>query len=129
MRRAVHALKASIVCIVPFAAGAGAEAQVITGTLEGRVTDSSGALLPGVTITATSSATAAAFTVPTTSEGLYRLPFLPSGSYDVRAALSGFRTETKQGVVVRVNDSSVVDFTLSVAPVSEAITVQATPSA
>src|SRR5206468_3941811 len=42
-------------------------------------TDSSGALLLGVTITATSSATAAAFTVPTTSEGLYRLPFLPSG--------------------------------------------------
>ena len=53
---------------------------------------------------------------------------MPSGTYDVRADLSGFRTETKQGVAVRVNDSAVVDFTLTVAPVSETITVQAAPS-
>jgi hypothetical protein len=53
------------------------------------------------------------------------VPFLPSGTYDVRAELSGFRTETRQGVAVRVNDSSVVDFVLAVAPVSETITVQA----
>src|SRR2546426_4244593 len=95
------------------------EAQVISGTVEGRVTDSSGAVLPGVTITALNTATAATFTVATTSEGLYRVPYVPSGTYDVRADLSGFRTETKQGVAVRVNDSAVVDFTLTVAPVSE----------
>src|SRR5919197_3587766 len=104
-----------------------AAAQVITGTLEGRVTDSSGAVLPGVNVTATNTATAATFTAATTSEGLYRVPYLPSGTYDVRADLSGFRTETKQGVTIRVNDSAVVDFTLTVAPVSETITVQAAP--
>jgi Carboxypeptidase regulatory-like domain len=104
------------------------EAQVISGTVEGRATDSSGAVLPGVTITALNTATAATFTVATTREGLYRVPYVPSGTYDVRADLSGFRTETKQGVTVRVNDSAVVDFTLTVAPVSETITVEATPA-
>jgi hypothetical protein len=116
------------VALLTVAATPGA-AQVITGTLEGRVTDSSGGVLPGVTITATNTATAATSTVATTSEGFYRVPYLPSGTYDVRADLSGFRTETKQGVTVRVNDSAVIDFTLTVAPVSETITVQATPSA
>jgi hypothetical protein len=115
------------VTVLAVAANDGA-AQVITGTLEGRVTDSSGGVLPGVTVSATNPATAATSTVATTSEGFYRVPYLPSGTYDVRAELSGFRTETKQGVTVRVNDSVVVDFTLTVAPVSETITVQATPS-
>ena len=105
-----------------------AGAQAITGTIDGRVTDSSGGVLPGVTITVTNTATTATATVATTRDGLYRVPYLPPGPYDVRADLSGFRTETKQGVVVRVNDSAVVDFTLIVAPVSETITVQATPA-
>jgi len=102
--------------------------QVITGTVEGRVKDAQGGMLPGATITATNTATAASFAAATTSEGLYRIPFLPSGTYDIRADLSGFRTETKTGVAVRVNDSVVVDFELTIAPVSETITVEATPS-
>ena len=103
-----------------------AHAQVITGTLEGRAKDQQGSVLPGVTVTARNSATGASIVAVTSGEGLYRMPFLPPGSYDVRAELSGFRTETRQGVAVRVNDSSVVDFDLAVAAVSETITVQAT---
>jgi hypothetical protein len=103
--------------------------QVISGTVEGRVKDAQGGMLPGLTVTAVNTATAAAFSTSTTSEGLYRIPYIPSGTYDVRAELSGFRGETKTGVIVRVNDSVVVDFDLSIAPVSETITVQATPSA
>ena len=101
-------------------------AQVITGTVEGRVKDSQGGVLPGATITAINAGTAASFVASTTSEGLYRIPYLPSGTYEIRADLSGFRTESRQGVAVRVNDAVVVDFDLAVAPVSETITVQAT---
>jgi hypothetical protein len=101
-------------------------AQVITGTVEGRVKDSQGGVLPGATITAVNTGTAASFVASTTSDGLYRVPYLPPGTYDIRADLSGFRSESRQGVVVRVNDASVVDFDLAVAPVSETITVQAT---
>ena len=102
--------------------------QVITGTIEGRVTDAQGGVLPGVTMTAVNPATAASVSTITTSEGLYRFPFLPPGTYDVRAELSGFRTEIEKAVDVRVNDSVVADFELGVAPVSETITVQASPS-
>src|SRR5712692_582173 len=105
-----------------------AHAQVITGTVEGRARDQQGSVLPGVTVTALNSATGASIVAVTSGDGLYRMPFLPLGSYDVRAELSGFRTETRQGVAVRVNDSSVVDFELAVAPVSETITVQAMAS-
>src|SRR5205809_3046303 len=73
--------------------------QVISGTVEGRVKDAQGGMLPA-TITAVNTATAASFVAATTSEGLYRIPFLPSGTYDIRADSSGFRTETKTGVVV-----------------------------
>src|SRR4029453_1085826 len=81
-------------CIVTYANSAGlAAAQVLTGTAEGRVTDIQGGVLAGATITATNTGTAAAFVVPTTGDGLYRFPFLPSGDYDFRADLSGFRSE------------------------------------
>src|SRR6266540_4461914 len=105
-----------------------ARAQVITGTVEGRVTDSQGAVLPGVAMTAVNTATKGMFAGTTTSEGLYRLTFLPPATYEIKAELSGFRGEMRQGVVVRVNDAVVVDFTLAIASVSETITVQATAS-
>jgi hypothetical protein len=105
-----------------------ATAQAITGAIEGRVKDTQGGVLPGVTLTATNPATGVAVTTVTTTEGLYRVLYLLPGTFDVRAELSGFRSETKQGVDVRVNDSVVIDFDLAVAPVSETITVQASPS-
>jgi hypothetical protein len=113
-----------VMILMTFGAGSAA-GQVVTGTVEGRVKDSQGGVLPGVTITATHTATTATFAAGTTTEGLYRIPFLPSGTYDVRADLAGFRSEARQGVAVRVNDSVVVDFELTVAAVSETITVQA----
>jgi hypothetical protein len=100
-------------------------AQVITGTAEGRVKDSQGAVLPGVTVTAVNTATAAVVVTTTSGEGLYRMPYLPPGTYDIRAELPGFRSETRQGVPVRVNDSAVVDFELAVAAVAETVFVQA----
>lgn len=103
-------------------------AQAVTGTIEGRVKDPQGAVLPGVTITAINMATKTTIVGASTSEGLYRIPFLPSGTYDVRAELGGFRTATRQGVAVRVNDSAVVDFSLSVGDVAETVVVQANSS-
>ncbi|HXG87362.1 MAG TPA: carboxypeptidase regulatory-like domain-containing protein [Vicinamibacterales bacterium] len=114
-----------IVVVLWLAAGsASAGAQVISGTVEGRVKDAQGGVLPGVTITAINTATATRLAGVTGSEGLYRIPFVPSGVYEVRAEMSGFRTEARQGVEVRVNDSAVVDFALPVAPVAETITVE-----
>src|SRR6266852_3060313 len=121
-------MKTWTIAALVFALAGAARAQVITGSVEGRARDQQGSVLPGVTVTARNTATGASIVAVTSGDGLYRMPFLPPGSYDVRAELSGFRTETRQGVTVRVNDAGVVDFELAVAPVSETITVQASAS-
>ena len=67
--------------------------QRITGTIEGRVTDPSGAVLPGVEITVTNEQTQENRTNITNERGLYNVPLLPPGAYSVRAVLPGFKTD------------------------------------
>ncbi len=63
----------------------------INATLSGTITDSSGALIPGVTVTATNEATGVASTALSNESGVYRYPSLQPGNYDVKASLSGFQ--------------------------------------
>jgi hypothetical protein len=63
----------------------------INATLSGTISDSSGALIPGVTVTATNEATGVESTALTNESGIYRYPSLQPGNYDVKATLSGFQ--------------------------------------
>src|SRR5207249_10613763 len=67
-------------------------AQITTGTILGTVSDASGAVVPGATITATHLDTGAVRTAVSDSAGGYLLAALPIGSYKVRAELQGFKT-------------------------------------
>jgi hypothetical protein len=96
-----------------------------TGQINGAVTDSSGALLPGVTIEATNTATGAVRTSVTGTDGLYTIPLLQPGDYTVKATLQGFRVSQRDGVRVTVTATSRVAFQLEVGQVSETITVTA----
>ena len=69
----------------------GASAQA-TAELNGRVTDESGAVLPGVTVTATQTDTAFTRTVTTNEDGSWVMPNLPTGPYRLEVSLQGFRT-------------------------------------
>ena len=71
------------------------------GTISGEVRDSSGAIVPGVTITATNKATNAVREAQSNTSGEYSLPAMQPGIYEVKAALPGFRTVT-QTVEVQV---------------------------
>src|ERR1700731_4211495 len=73
-----------------------------TGVITGRVLDSSGAVLPGVTISLKGSEGAAQFSGVTDGQGVYRLTNLPPAIYDVRIELTGFESITRQAVV-RIN--------------------------
>ncbi len=116
----------AIGCFLAVASTSGvAFAQATTGTIEGQVKDAQGAVLPGVVMTATNTQTRASSGAASTGSGLYRIPYLPLGSYEVRAELSGFQTQVKTGVVVRLNETAVVDFTLSIAPLQQEVTVVA----
>jgi hypothetical protein len=101
-----------------------AAAQITSATLVGTVTDSSGAALPGVTVTARNADTGFTRTVTTSEAGAYRLEFLPIGTYSVEAELAGFKTGVRSGVVLAVNDSVRIDVTLELGAISETVTVE-----
>jgi hypothetical protein len=96
-----------------------------TAQLSGRVTDQSGAVLPGVEITATQTATGIARNTITNETGNYILPNLPIGPYRLEASLPGFRTFVQTGIVLQVGGNPTVNVVLEVGQVSETIEVQA----
>ena len=97
--------------------------QVITGTILGKVTDESKAALPGVTILIKNVDIGQTRTVITDEGGNYRASALTLGMYEVRAELAGFQPRLRTGITVNVGGEDVVNFTLGVALVSEAIVV------
>ena len=96
-----------------------------TGQITGMVTDSSGGVLPGVTVDATNTATGAVRTAVTGADGLYTLPLLQPGVYTVKAALAGFKTAQQDGVRVTVTETARAVFQLEVGAVTETVTVTA----
>ncbi len=95
------------------------------GELTGTVRDETGAALPGATITITHLPSGLTRVVVTNESGRYRVPLLPVGPYRIEAELSGFAKLIREGVVVTVGSAPVIDLTLPLASVTEAITVTA----
>jgi hypothetical protein len=98
-------------------------AQETTGTIIGTVTDASGGVLPGVTITVRHLGTGQTVERITSAEGLYTVPLLPVGAYEVSFNLSGFQPRVVRGLILSVNDRIVVDAQLAVGGVSEVVEV------
>src|SRR4051812_2861959 len=91
---------------------AGASAQDFRGGITGRVVDSSGGRMPGVSVTATNVATNVNSTTTTNSEGDYAILFLNPGTYSLAAELSGFKKVLRQNIEVRVGEKLGLDLTL-----------------
>ena len=115
----------SAVLSLALAAPAFAQSQAANGAIEGTVTDSSGAVLPGVTVTVTNLDTGLERSIVTNEKGLYRAPLLPLGNYRVVAELQGFKKYEQSGVRVSVGQAAVVNVAMGVGAVSETITVLA----
>jgi len=116
-------LRVSIFLVSVLSAGI-AWAQA-TAQISGAVVDQSGAVLPGVAITATQTDTGIARSAVTNESGFFVLPNLAVGPYRVEAVLSGFRTFVQTGVTLQVNASVVVNPVLQLGEVSEQVAVQA----
>lgn len=97
--------------------------QSITGGIFGTVKDSTGAILPKATITATNIATGLVRTATTGDSGDYSIGLLPVGEYRVTAELTGFKTAVVQGVVVQIDQKTRIDITLTVGEITEEILV------
>ena len=100
-----------------------AMAQRTTGEIIGKVTDESGALLPGVTVTLRGAAVAGTPTTVTSETGTYRFPVLPPGTYEVEYVLSGFGTLKREEIPIAVGATVELDVTLKVSTLAETITV------
>ena len=92
--------------------------------LSGTVTDSTGAVLPGVTITAAHQASGNRFTTVTDGGGVYRIP-VRIGAYRIVAELQGFTTVTRAGVEVLVGQTATINVQLTPSTVQETVTVTA----
>jgi Carboxypeptidase regulatory-like domain/TonB dependent receptor len=102
-----------------------ARAQAGTASLRGTIVDAQGAALPGVAVTATSLATAAARATVTDASGTYQLLALPPGDYQVKFELSGFRTAVHDKVTLQVDVASKLDVPLEIGSLSETVNVTA----
>jgi hypothetical protein len=100
-------------------------AQEQTASIQGSVTDSTGAALPGVTVEATSPDRGQKLSVQTDSAGHYHFPSVPPGVYTVTATLSGMQPASASKVEAKLGSSPKVDLVLKVAAVAESITVSA----
>ena len=100
-------------------------AQRTTGDIRGAITDTSGAVLPGVTVTLRGRGVAGAPTTVSNETGIYRFPNLVPGTYDVSAELSGFATSTQTGVPVSLGATVELNLQMKLSAQSETITVVA----
>src|SRR5436309_15361814 len=105
--------------------GAAAFAQHTTATVTGTVTDATGALVPGVTITVTNLATNGVRETKSDETGSYTLPFLPAGEYSVTAVAPGFQTQKIDRVTLQVQQTARVALQLRVGDVAETVNVEA----
>jgi hypothetical protein len=95
------------------------------GEITGTVTDSSGAVVSGATVTVTNVATSVDRRVTTNDVGNYTVPFLNPGVYNITAQLSGFKAATRSGLTLQVGDVARVNFTMEVGAVTETVAVSA----
>ena len=98
-------------------------AQTTTGAIRGVVTDESGAVLPGVTVTLKGPATAGTPTTTTNEAGIYRFPNLAPGTYQITVELAGFTSSTQTGIPVALGGTSEVGVQLKISTQQESVTV------
>jgi hypothetical protein len=98
-------------------------AQESRGSLSGRVVDSSGAVLPGVTITVVNIGTTVSSTTVTNDQGQFTVLYLTPATYRVSAELSGFKKAINEAVEIRVGDRAQLDFTLQAGGITEEVQV------
>src|SRR5215470_17529446 len=97
------------------------------GSIQGVVTDATGAVIPGANVTATNVATGVKTERGTTEAGLYVIAPLPPGEYTVSVSVGGFQTMVQRNVIVDALSSITVDLALKIGDVKETVTVESAP--
>ena len=109
--------------LVAMSTAASAHAQSATGSIEGAIVDQTGAAMPGVTVTVVHMATGVTRTTVSDANGLFRLPLLPVGVYDVTAELSGFTPRKLPELTVTIGQTVTLRIQMAVSGVAETVNV------
>ena len=125
MRITRHVAAILAIAAIVFLSAKRAEAQ-FASAIEGTVTDSSGAVVPGATVTLTNLETSAAQTSHTNDAGYYRFSSLGNGLYSVRVGLQGFKTVIQDQIRLQVAETRTINLLMNVGTAAEEVTVQAT---
>jgi hypothetical protein len=118
----VRRLTAALAVAV-FACAGTAAAQQQSGEIFGKVTDNTGAILPGVTVTLTGEALIQPQTATTSTTGSYQFPRIPIGTYTVKFELPGFKTVVREGIRVTVGFNAEISQQMELSTVQETVTV------
>src|SRR5688572_1208212 len=113
-----------LLCILLIAAAA-ASAQTASTQILGLITDSTGAVVPGATVTAKRVETGDVRTTISNETGNYIFPLVDSGEYEVSSSLQGFKTEIRRNILVELNQKARIDFQMQVGQQAEMIEVTA----
>jgi hypothetical protein len=116
-------LTAVLTALVLLAGVSSVRAQSQTGEIFGKVTDQSGAVLPGVTVTVSGPVLLQPLTATTSETGSFQFPRLDVGTYTVRFELPGFKTVVKEGIQVTVGFNANLTTQMTVSSVQETVTV------
>jgi|WetSurMetagenome_2_1015567.scaffolds.fasta_scaffold31002_1 hypothetical protein len=111
--------------VLALAVPAVAQSTAANGSIEGTVVDTSGGVLPGVTVTVTNIDTGLQRAIVTNAAGLFRAPLLPLGTYKVVAELEGFKKYEEAGIKLSVGQTAVVKIAMGVGALTETVTVNA----
>ncbi|HEY7499546.1 MAG TPA: TonB-dependent receptor [Vicinamibacterales bacterium] len=109
--------------VIPVAA----VAQTYTATLTGTVTDSGGGAVPKVKVVAINQATKLEHQAETSDAGVFRIPFLPIGTYVVSVEATGFKKVVSNPLQLEVNQTARIDLTLEIGALTDEVTVSASP--
>ena len=101
--------------------------QEVTASVNGTVTDTTGAAVVGATVTAVDLDRGTSWPTVTNDSGIFILPRLPVGRYDIRAENPGFQTAVRSRIELQLNQSAKVDFVLQVGNVSQSVDVAGAP--
>ena len=117
-----------VLCLLILATSPHLFSQAGRGAVSGLVTDASGAIIPGATVTATDTATGTKLTAVSTAAGIYSFVSLSPGKYEVSVSQSGFETTVRKGVIVTVDQTTTANLSMKVGSVNEVVTVNETSS-
>ena len=109
----------------PFGSAFTVFGQENTGSIQGQVKDQTGAVIPGAKVTISSTALIRSLDAMSDSEGYYKFPTTPVGSYTVSVTRQGFKTVKNENVIVLLGKTTTVDLELPAGEVSESVTVTA----